>query len=88
MERTYPSDPRSLAKELIRLHPVDFTTDFEGNKDLVEKMVVTQSKSLRNEVAGQITRLRAREATGQPMTAPYVASGNEGRRRRRRSRRR
>jgi ribosomal protein S17E len=88
MERTYPSDPGSLAKELVRLHPDDFATDFEGNKALVEKMVVTQSKSLRNEVAGQITRLKAREASGQPMTAPYVASGNEGRRRRRRSRRR
>jgi len=87
MEKNYPSDVGGLAKELLRLYPKAFTTDFEENKALVQKLVVTESKLLRNEVAGHITRLKAREASGQPMTVPYVAS-NEGRRRRRRTRRR
>lgn len=85
---TYPSDAGSLAKELIRLYPNAFTVDFEENKALVQKMIVTQSKSLRNEVAGHVTRRKVREASGQQMNVPYVASGNEGRRRRRRPRRR
>jgi len=87
MERNYSSDAGSLAKELVRLYPNAFTTDYEENKALVQKMIVTESKMLRNEVAGHMTRLKVREASGQPMTVPYVASGNE-RRRRRRSRRR
>jgi len=86
VERTYPTNPGNLAKVLTRLYPDVFTADFEENRALVEKMIVTQSKSLRNEVAGHITRLKVREASGQPMTVPYVA--NEDRRRRRRRPRR
>ena len=88
MERTYPADPGILAKELMRLYPDVFTADFEENRALVQKMIVTQSKSLLNEVAGHITRLKVREASGQPVTVPYVASENRGRRRSRRPRRR
>ncbi len=51
-------------------------------------MIVTESKSLRNEIAGHITRLIVREASGQPLTVPYVASENRGRRRGRGTRRR
>lgn len=81
MERTYPADPEILAKELMRLYPDVFTADFEENRVLVKKMIVTQSKSLRNEVAGRITRRKVRDASGQLVTVPYVAS--EDRRRRR-----
>ena len=86
MERTYPTNPGDLAKELMRRYPDVFTVDFEENRALVKKMIVTQSKWLCNEVAGHITRLKVREASGQPMTVPYVA--NEDRRRRRRRPRR
>jgi small subunit ribosomal protein S17e len=88
VEKTYPTNPGNLAKVLMRLHPDVFTANFEENRALVEKMIVTQSKWLRNEVAGHITRLKIREASGQPMTVSYVASDDRGRRRRRRSRRR
>jgi len=88
MERSYPSDVKTLAKELLRLYPDAFTTDFEENKDLVGKLIITDSKLLRNEVAGYIARLKKREASGQAVTVPYVTSGSERRRRRRRGRRR
>ena len=65
MERTYPTNPGDLAKELMRRYPDVFTVDFEENRALVKKMIVTQSKSLRNEVAGHISRMKVREATGQ-----------------------
>jgi small subunit ribosomal protein S17e len=88
VEKTYPTNPGNLAKELTRFYPDVFTADFEENRALVKKMIVTQSKSLRNEVAGHITRMKIREASGQPMTVPYVGSDDRARRRRRRSRRR
>lgn len=77
-----------MAEELLRLYPNAFTTDFEENKTLVEKMILTESKLVRNKVAGFISRVKAREASGQTVTVPIVSSRNEGRRRRRRSRRR
>ena len=88
IERTYPTNAGNLAKELIKLHPDAFSSDFEENRVLVQKMIITQSKSLRNEVAGQITRLKVREASGQPLTVPYVPSEDRRRRRGSRTRRR
>jgi ribosomal protein S17E len=88
LERSYPADSGTLAKELLKLFPNDFTTDLEENKILVFKLIVTESKALRNKVAGHITRLKGREASGQIVTVPYVNSSSEGRRRRGRTRRR
>jgi ribosomal protein S17E len=34
-----------------------FTTDFDQNKKLLEKMMSTPSKSLRNMIIGYVTRL-------------------------------
>ncbi|MCJ7631191.1 hypothetical protein MUP77_02140 [Candidatus Bathyarchaeota archaeon] len=88
MEKNYPADSGTLAKELLKLFPNNFNADFEENKILVFKLIVTESKALRNEVAGRITRLKGREALGQIVTVPYTSSGNEGRRRKGRIRRR
>ena len=87
MEKNYPSDIGTLGKELLRLYPNAFTTEFEENKALVQKLIVSKSKLLRNEVAGYITRLKIRDASGQTVTVPYATSRNEGRRRRRPRRR-
>jgi small subunit ribosomal protein S17e len=88
MEKNYPSNTATLGKELLKFYPESFTTNFEENKALVRKLIVTDSKALHNEVAGYLTRLKAREASGQTVTVPYISSGNEGRRRRGRTRRR
>lgn len=88
MDKTYPSDSGNLAIELLKLYPTFFSTDFEENKAMVLKILVTDSKALRNEVSGHITRLKSREVSGQLVTVPYINTSNENRRRRGRTRRR
>lgn len=80
LERNYPADSGIISKELIKLFPNIFTADFEENKILVFKIMAIESKSLRNEVSGRITRLKAREASGQMVTVPHLSHSNERRR--------
>lgn len=47
---------RKLAMELISLYPNKFTADYEANKKALGELAIFRSKSLRNEVAGYITR--------------------------------
>jgi len=46
---------RNLALLLISKHGSEFTEDFEKNKQILDKYVKFNSKSLRNMVAGYIT---------------------------------
>jgi small subunit ribosomal protein S17e len=41
---------------LIRQYPDEFGTDFEENKDKVEKLADVQTKEMRNRIAGYVTR--------------------------------
>jgi len=52
-----PEKVKRVARELFEKYPNKFTTDFEQNKKLLKTMVNTPSKSLRNTIAGYITRL-------------------------------
>jgi|FaiFalFF_MnMetaG_3_1042247.scaffolds.fasta_scaffold00310_21 small subunit ribosomal protein S17e len=47
---------KRIAMQLIERYDGAFTTDFESNKQLLNKIAVFRSKELRNEVAGYITR--------------------------------
>ncbi len=47
---------KRIAMQLIERYDGTFTTDFESNKQLLNKIAVFRSKELRNEVAGYITR--------------------------------
>ncbi len=47
---------RRIAMQLLERYDGMFTTDFESNKELLERIAVFRSKELRNEVAGYITR--------------------------------
>jgi small subunit ribosomal protein S17e len=47
---------RRLATELINQFPGKFTSDYEANKKVLTELAIFRSKSLRNEVAGYITR--------------------------------
>jgi len=47
---------KRIAMQLIERYDGVFTTDFESNKQLLNKIAVFRSKELRNEVAGYITR--------------------------------
>ncbi|MEM2049191.1 MAG: hypothetical protein QW181_06055, partial [Candidatus Nitrosocaldus sp.] len=53
-------------------------TDFESNKELLEKIAVFRSKELRNEVAGYITRHIMRKSTKTSAMDDKDSSGGSG----------
>jgi len=48
---------KRAARKLLSLYPDKFTNDFEHNKRMVMELTDIRSKTLRNRVAGYITRL-------------------------------
>ncbi len=57
---------KRTARKLLALYPDRFTRDFEHNKRMVAELLDVQSKKLRNQIAGYITRLvRIRERAEQ-----------------------
>jgi small subunit ribosomal protein S17e len=53
---------KRISRELLRRFPDRFTGDFESDKQVVNDLVTTPSKRLRNRIAGYITRLKMVEA--------------------------
>lgn len=56
MGRITPNRIQRVGRELMQKHPTEFTSKFPDNKIAVNKLVVTQTKKLRNLLAGFITR--------------------------------
>ena len=48
---------KRVTRELMNLHGDKFTDNFERNKEIVDGLVSTPSKRLRNVIAGYITKL-------------------------------
>ena len=48
---------KNAAKNLLALYPDTFTDDFETNKRLVEQFTDTESKKVRNRIAGYLVGL-------------------------------
>ena len=57
MGNVRPEKVKRIARELYEKHPSMFTTDFEQNKKILEPIMSTSSKSLRNMIVGYVTRL-------------------------------
>jgi small subunit ribosomal protein S17e len=53
---------KRTSREVLRRFPERFTGDFESDKQAVNDLVSTQSKRLRNRIAGYVTRLKVVEA--------------------------
>ena len=53
---------KRTSREVLRRFPERFTGDFESDKLAVNDLVSTQSKRLRNRIAGYVTRLKVVEA--------------------------
>jgi small subunit ribosomal protein S17e len=53
---------KRISRELVRRFPDRFTGEFESDKQMVNELVTTPSKRLRNRIAGYITRLKMVEA--------------------------
>ena len=56
-----PTYTKRVAIELVKLHPEEFTDDFEHNKKKVSELSDVGSILMRNRIAGYITRYRQRE---------------------------
>ncbi|SFG42224.1 SSU ribosomal protein S17E [Halopelagius inordinatus] len=51
-----PKYVKQLGNVLLEEYPQAFNTDFETNKDSVDKLTNVDSKGVRNRIAGYITR--------------------------------
>ncbi|AAB90340.1 MULTISPECIES: 30S ribosomal protein S17e [Archaeoglobus] len=51
-----PAYIKVIARELLKKYPEVFTGNFDENKRLVAELTNIQSKTVRNRVAGYITR--------------------------------
>lgn len=70
MGRVKPKYVKSLAEKLLETYPDRFTDSFEENKKAVAELAEIPSKSVRNKVAGYITRLvKRRKAQEKAETA-------------------
>ena len=54
-----PGYVKNIAVALLERYPEAFSTDFEQNKENVEKLTNIDSKEVRNRVAGYVTRKKA-----------------------------
>ncbi len=68
---------KRTAKELIRLHPDKFTTNFEENKKTVSLIMTGLSSKIRNQIAGYVTRL-LRLSTEEEQTETEEEPSEEG----------
>jgi len=49
---------KKIAKELLQTSPDRFSTNYEENKKVVDELVNSKTKRVRNRIAGYVTRLR------------------------------
>lgn len=66
---------KRVSRELVRRFPDRFTGEFEADKQAVNELVTTDSKRLRNRIAGYVTRLKVIEA--ERIAATQVAAETE-----------
>ena len=43
---------KNVARDLVEKYPDKFTTDYDKNKEEMDKLVTVESKKIRNKVAG------------------------------------
>jgi small subunit ribosomal protein S17e len=59
-----PAYIKVIANELLKKYPEMFTSNFDENKKLVSQLTTITSKTIRNRVAGYITRKVNRRMKG------------------------
>ncbi len=53
-----PTYIKRVAIELVQRYPEQFSEDYQHNKQMVSKLTDVQSVSMRNKIAGYVTRYR------------------------------
>ncbi len=61
MGRIKPIPLKRIGEELVEKYKGDFNLDFENNKQKVQELSNVESKSIRNKIAGYITKLMRKE---------------------------
>ena len=56
MGRIRPTYIKRVSLELVNKYPDQFSTDFEANKEMVNNLTDVQTVTMRNRIAGYITR--------------------------------
>ncbi|MBR4503625.1 MAG: 30S ribosomal protein S17e [Candidatus Methanomethylophilaceae archaeon] len=60
MGRIRPTYIKRVAIELVNKYPQAFSKDFEGNKEMVSALTDVSSVTMRNRIAGYISRYLSR----------------------------
>jgi small subunit ribosomal protein S17e len=53
---------RRISEEIVLKFPGAFGTDYQANKEQLNKVAMVHSKMLRNKIAGYITKINGRAA--------------------------
>jgi small subunit ribosomal protein S17e len=53
-----PTYIKRIAIELVKKYPEIFTDDYQHNKKMVDRLTDVQTDSMRNKIAGYVTRFR------------------------------
>ena len=53
---------RRISEELLQKYPGVFGTDYQANKEQLNRVALVHSKMLRNKIAGYITKMNGRAA--------------------------
>lgn len=64
---------RRISEEILEKFPGVFGSDYEANKEQLNKVALVHSKMLRNKIAGYITKINTRE-TEEAQEQPAVTS--------------
>ena len=66
---------KRMAKNLLERHPDKFTADYEANKQVIDQIVDSRSKRLRNRISGYLTGLKKMEERNKAPMAPSTQEG-------------
>jgi len=66
---------KRIAKGLLERHPEKFTVDYEANKQVIDQIVDSRSKRLRNRISGYVTGLKKVEERNKALSAPSTQDG-------------
>jgi len=66
---------KRIAKDLLERHPDKFTVDYEANKQVIDQIVDSRSKRLRNRISGYVTGLKKMEERNKAPLTPSTQDG-------------
>jgi small subunit ribosomal protein S17e len=57
MGRIKTKKVKAISNELFAEHKQEFKTEYDGNKEVVDKLIRIPSKKLKNQIVGYVTRM-------------------------------